>query len=70
MNINERFGKWMRRMREQKGWTQLDMEVEIESSSKYISDVELGKRNISLLFAKRVCDAFGVSLVQMFDEIM
>lgn len=46
MNINQRFGKWMRLNRESRGWSQLDMEVELESSAKYISDVELGKRNI------------------------
>lgn len=69
MSINQRFGKWMRMNRESRGWSQLDMEVELESSAKYISDVELGKRNISLNFAKRVCDVFGVSLIEMFDEI-
>lgn len=69
MNINQRFGRWMRINRESRGWSQLDMEVELDSSAKYISDVELGKRNISLKFAKRVCNVFWVSLIKMFNEI-
>ena len=34
-----------------------------------MSDVELGKRNVSLSYVKKVADAFGISLYQMFELI-
>lgn len=64
--INSLFGSVVRKLREERGWPQLELAVRAESDCKYISDVELGKRNVSLLYAKKIADVFEMSLYELF----
>lgn len=66
MSINEAFGRVVVKLRKARGQSQEDLAWSIESSPKYMSDVELGKRNVPLLFAKKVADAFGITLHELF----
>lgn len=65
-NINRVFGKLIVRLRKERNQTQEDLAWVIETSPKYMSDVELGKRNVSLNFADRVAQAFDMSLYDLF----
>lgn len=65
-NINRVFGKLIVRLRKERNQTQEDLAWAIETSPKYMSDVELGKRNVSLNFADRVAQAFDMSLYDLF----
>lgn len=64
--INKAFGRVIVKLRKARGQSQEDLAWSIGSGSKYMSDVELGKRNVSMLFAKKVADAFGITLYQLF----
>ena len=65
-NINSAFGRVIVNLRKAKGQSQEDFAWSIESDRKYMSDVELGKRNVSLLFANKVARGFGISLYELF----
>ena len=69
MSINEAFGRVVVKLRKARGQSQEDLAWSIESSPKYMSDVELGKRNVSLFFADKVAEGFGLTLYQLFVEI-
>lgn len=64
--INSLFGNVVRKLREERGWSQLGLAVRAESGCKYISDVELGKRSVSLLYAKKIADVFDLTLYELF----
>lgn len=65
-HINRVFGKLIVKLRKERQQTQEDLAWSIETSPKYMSDVELGKRNVSLNFADRIAKAFGMSLYDLF----
>lgn len=64
--INSLFGNVVRKLRKERGWPQLELAVRAESDCKYISDVELGKRSVSLLYAKKIADVFDLTLHELF----
>ena len=67
--INKAFGKVVVKLRKQRNQSQEDLAWQIESSPKYLSNVELGKTNVGLLYVKKVADAFGITLTDIFDMI-
>ena len=69
VSISEALGKTIARERRNRGLSQEEFVWMIGSDQKYLSDVELGKRNVSLLFAKRVADGFGFSISELFELI-
>lgn len=64
--INSLFGNVVRKLREERSWSQLELAVRAESDCKYISDIELGKRSVSLLYAKKIADVFDLTLYELF----
>lgn len=67
--IIKAFGNVIARQRKAKGISQEQFAWNCKSSQKYISDIELGKRSVSLTFANRCAKALGVSLQDLFDMI-
>lgn len=54
MNIKERFGFKVKELREQKGFS-IDFLANISNVDRtYISDIEKGKRNVSLLIIEKL----------------
>ncbi|MFF8805756.1 helix-turn-helix domain-containing protein [Streptomyces omiyaensis] len=54
------YGARLRRMREERGWTQEELAARTGYSSKHISGVEIGSRPSTLRFAGVVDEAFGL----------
>ena len=67
--INKALGRVIVKMRKARGQSQEDFAWSINSGNKYMSDVELGKRSVSLSFADKVAKGFGITLLQLFDLI-
>lgn len=63
--INKAFGRVVARLRKVRGQSQEDFAWSIDSDRKYMSDVELGKRNVSLNFVAKVAEGFGISVYNM-----
>ncbi|MFD5768381.1 helix-turn-helix transcriptional regulator [Streptomyces sp. NPDC127049] len=55
------FGARLRRLREERGWTQEELAVRTGYSSKHISGVEIGSRPSTLRFSGVVDEAFGLA---------
>lgn len=68
MNIHEKFGLAVAVLRKEKGYSQERFALEANIARKYMSDIENGKRNVSLDVMKRIADKLGVSLSVLLDK--
>ena len=69
MNVLTQLGMRIRYLRKQKGMSQLDLALEAEVNKNYISDLERGSRNPSILILEKISKALGVSLEILFQGI-
>ena len=69
MNILTQLGMRIRYLRKQKGMSQLDLSLEAEVNKNYISDLERGSRNPSLLVLERIAKALDIDLSTLFKGI-
>ena len=63
-----RFGKTIRRLRTQQNLSQKAFADLCENHRTYISDIELGKRNVSLENIEKIAKALGTNVSQLFSE--
>lgn len=59
------FGTTVRTLRRSRGWSQEELADATGLDRTYISGIERGVRNPSLLTQKRIADALGVSLATL-----
>ena len=57
---NEPFGKRLKRMRNEKGWTLRQMAEKVESNFAYLSQIEAGVAKPSEDLVERIADTFGL----------
>ena len=69
MNTLTQLGMRIRYLRKRKGLSQLDLSLEAEINKNYISDLERGTRNPSILILERVACALEVDLSTLFKGI-
>ena len=62
------FGGNLRRLRRERGLTQERLSGHSGLMQSYLSEVEAGKRNISLDAIATIARAMGVSIAQLFQE--
>jgi transcriptional regulator with XRE-family HTH domain len=65
----ERFGSRMRQLRISAGLSQEQVGLECDLSQTYLSEVEAGKRNVSLLNIRRIAKSLNVTLAQLFEGL-
>lgn len=68
-NIQVRYGNAVRKLRMQKSISQEDFADMCGLHRTYISDIELGKRNVSLENIERIALALDMSLSDFFKEV-
>lgn len=68
-SITVRFGKRLRKLRTQKGWTQVQMAVELGIDRSYISDMERGKKNVCLPTMEVIAIAFGITVSRLVSKL-
>jgi transcriptional regulator with XRE-family HTH domain len=68
-DIRERFGFAVKARREALGLTQEDLADHASIHRTYLSDVERGTRNLSLVNIERLADALSVSLSDLFKLV-
>lgn len=62
----QEFGERVRQLRKQKGLSQEKFSFECNLDRTYVSQVERGRRNISLQNIKAMADALGISMADLF----
>ncbi len=70
LSLLSQLGKRIAYLRKKKGMSQLDLSIEAEISKSYISDLENGRRNPSVLLLQRIASSLGVSLEKLFQGIV
>lgn len=68
-NILIRFGQTVRTIRHKQNISQEELAERCGLHRTYISDVELGKRNVSLENIERIAASLNISLSALFTEV-
>jgi len=68
-DIRERFGFAVKTRREELGLTQEDLADKAGIHRTYLSDVERGSRNLSLINVERLAVALSLSLSDLFQLV-
>ena len=64
-----RLGERIRKLRKQRGWTQVVMAERVGLDRSFIADIERGKRNISILNLDLIAKGFRVSLSRLLSKL-
>jgi transcriptional regulator with XRE-family HTH domain len=68
-DIRERFGFAVKMRREELGLTQEELAHRAGIHRTYLSDIERGTRNVSLINVERLADALSVRLTVLFQVV-
>lgn len=66
MDIKQTVGKRIRELRNKLGVSQEELAAMVELDRTYITSVESGKRNISIVNIEKLAKALNVSLAEFF----
>ena len=69
MNILIQLGMRIRYLRKQKKMSQLDLSLESGVNRNYISDLEKGRRNPTVLVLDKIANALNIDLSNLFKGI-
>lgn len=69
MNINVQLGMRIRYLRKKKGMSQEDLALESGVNKNYLSDVERGSRNPTIVVIEKIATALEISLSTLFMGI-
>ncbi len=67
MDIRTRLGRNLRRLREEKGWSQEVFAFEAKIHRTYVSDIERGARNPTIAVVEKLAAALEVNPGQLLD---
>jgi transcriptional regulator with XRE-family HTH domain len=62
-----KFGKRLRQLRQERGWTQQDLAILLEVEQSYISGVERGIYSPSLSKLGLLAECLGLTVAEMFE---
>jgi transcriptional regulator with XRE-family HTH domain len=68
-DIRERFGFAVKDRREALGWTQEEFAERAGIHRTYLSDIERGTRNVSLINIERVAAALSLTISELFQGL-
>ncbi|WP_041137802.1 helix-turn-helix domain-containing protein [Beduini massiliensis] len=64
--IETLFGNRLRELRNRRNWSQEELAFRCNVSKNYISDVERGKRNVSLRAIEKIARGLEVEIYELF----
>jgi transcriptional regulator with XRE-family HTH domain len=67
VDIRTRLGKNVRRLREEKGWSQEDYADRAGIHRTYVSDIERGRRNPTVTVVEKLAKPLGVRAGELLD---
>lgn len=66
MDIKEKFGIKIKRMRSEKGWSQEKLALNAGLDRTYVPGIEKGKRNVSIEVIEKLALAFKIEIREFF----
>ena len=67
MDIRQRLGRNVRRLREEKGWSQEDFADRAGIHRTYVSDIERGRRNPTVTIVEKLAVPLEVTASKLLD---
>ncbi len=67
--LAKRFGELLRRLRQERGYSQEDFSFRVGLHQTYVSSVERGERNVTIGTANKIARALGITLADLFGEL-
>jgi transcriptional regulator with XRE-family HTH domain len=67
VDLRTRLGRNLRRLREEKGWSQEAFADEAGIHRTYVSDIERGARNPTILIVEKLAKPLGVTPGSLLD---
>lgn len=67
--LAKRFGELVRRLRQERGYSQEDFSFRVGLHQTYVSSVERGERNVTIGTANKIARALGITLAGLFGEL-
>lgn len=67
MDIRQRLGRNVRRLREENGWSQEDYADRVGIHRTYVSDIERGRRNPTVSVVEKLAKPLGVASGRLLD---
>jgi transcriptional regulator with XRE-family HTH domain len=67
LNITKKFGSKIKVLRKQAGFSQESLAFKSGLHRTYISDIERGVRNVSLVNIEKIAKALNISAKELFD---
>ncbi len=68
MDIKKKFGKKVKLLRIEKGWSQEKLALNADLDRTYIPSIEKGDRNVSITVIEKIAKAFKTNIKTLFDE--
>ena len=68
-DIRVRFGRRLRKLRKQRGWTQVVMAEKLGLDRSYLADAERGKRNVALVNLEVIALGLGMTVSRLLSGI-
>ena len=69
MDIKQKFGNNLKRLRLEKGLSQEKLALNAEIDRTYIPSIEKGERNVSIVIAEKLAIALNVPITELFKEL-
>lgn len=66
--ISSKVGKQISQIRESKGWTKKQLSSYADISTTYIGELEIGKKNPTIVVLEKIAKALGVSISELLQE--
>ena len=67
--LASRFGELVRRLRQERGYSQEEFSFRVGLHQTYVSSIERGERNVTIQTAERIAKALGTTLAELFGEL-
>ena len=67
MNIKIKFGKKVKELRLEKGLSQEAFAHLTELDRTYISSIEKGERNVSIIVIEKIANALNIEITKLFE---
>ena len=70
IDILSQLGRRIAYLRKSKRISQLELSIDSDISKSYLSDLECGRRNPSVMILSRICAALEITLEELFRGIV
>jgi transcriptional regulator with XRE-family HTH domain len=65
MDIKKKFGKKVKLLRIEKGWSQEKLALTADLDRTYIPSIEKGERNVSITVIEKIANALDVEIIEL-----